>query len=197
MKKLIVSDTLRASRDIYLTHLNRKNPHFQPPRYRQYFTRIADSSSDVVPDVSSPPAGPSSEVAVAPSASSPSAVIVPRTVASEPASNPAPSFAIELSTPLVHGNSQDIPHDSPVNDSGDVVTVPRNSCEPESGSSSPVDSFPNCAQRRNSCSPESCNESSGSPHPISSVNKNPDPHINEQNIESRDSSTILPERPVV
>lgn len=44
MRKLMVSDTLRSSRDIYIEHVSNK-PQSQPPRYREFFNPIADPSA--------------------------------------------------------------------------------------------------------------------------------------------------------
>lgn len=151
MKKLIVSGTLRASRDIYITHLNRHNPQLQPSRYRQFFNSIADS---VLRSESAPVAGPSSQAASAPvSSSSPPAVIVAQPSSFDPASDPAINFAIELSSPLFHGN---LPSDNIVDPSDTSVAqsvVPaysnRNSREPESEPTDIGSSYPPCAQQRN------------------------------------------------
>lgn len=188
MNKLIVSDTLRASRDIYITHINRKNPQFQPPRYRQFFTRIADSSSDSdVPPAAS--AGPSSLVVTPPpSVSAPPAVIV--APSSEPASDQAVTFAIELATPVAHGT----PNTCPEDDSGAADIDARNSRKPESGSSSPDIRYPTCAQRGNSRKPESHTIPLGPDRPTSGSNLNPSTPANEHDVISRDSSAVLPEQ---
>lgn len=49
MRKLIVSDTLRSSRDIYYKHTTppSRKPLSQPQRYQQFFNQIADALSTV------------------------------------------------------------------------------------------------------------------------------------------------------
>lgn len=51
MKKLIVADTVRHSRNIYVKHINRPDQS-QPPRYTRFFHDIADPVSSSPDDPS-------------------------------------------------------------------------------------------------------------------------------------------------
>lgn len=72
MRKLIVSDTLRSSRDIYYKHITppSRKPLSQPQRYQQFFTQIADAASKVSIAPLAPPAVPLCDSAPALSSSS-------------------------------------------------------------------------------------------------------------------------------
>lgn len=173
---------------------NRKNPDFQPPRYTRYFNRIAPPMSQDAPPASSAAAGLSSLVSPSnPSGSSPT-VIVPPILSAEPASASAANFAIELSTPEDPCNINLVSSPTVNLAPGDVDVHPRNSREPESGSSSPSSSYPICAQKRNSRSPESNNDPLGPIRPLTETQLNNVSPVSGDNLHAQDSRALLPVR---